>query len=75
MKLFGASKMHIILKTCGITVMFLVLLTSCEKCWECSYETTIVSPDSNTTQTITNTTCLEDEKQGLEDLGHHCVQQ
>jgi len=55
--------------------MFLVLLTSCEKCWECSYETTIVSPDSNTTQTITNTTCLEDEKQGLEDLGHQCVQQ
>jgi len=71
--MFGASKMHIILKTCGIAFLFLVFATSCEQCWECSYETTIVSPDSATYQTITNSTCLKDEKDDFENSGFQCL--
>ena len=65
--------MHNIQKLFFLGYFSLVLLfASCEKCWECSFETTISTPDSNFQNTVAETTCQETEKEKYEDLGYDC---
>lgn len=75
MKLFKASKMHNILQLVFFALCFIGLNSSCETCWDCSFQTTIVTPTDSTEQTITSQTCQNTEKQNFEAQGYSCKMQ
>lgn len=50
----------------------LLWLTSCDSCWQCTYNTTISTPDTNYQNKITESTCVVSEKDNWEALGYDC---
>lgn len=59
----------------SLTCLIVLTLTSCDRCWECSYEVEIITPTDTLYELVKETTCLKEEQESFQQEGYACTPQ